>query len=454
MDRKVVQDIVPTHKRTIRNIPTKKVKVEELDGEESVPLRRVPASSSISRSQAPRMTETPPPRVPPTRVSPPSKGGRRFPNILLTFLVVFIGIAVIAVAVSLLYSKAVVTITPKTTEFEVGGTYTAKKEAGASSTSLVYEALTVTASQTQNVPAADGPLIQTKTKGTVTLFNEQTTAQKIVAGTRLANSDGEIFRTSTTVTIPAGKAGAPGKIDVGVLADAAGASYNMSLSDDEDFTIVAYRGTPKYTTVYAQLKTALTGGFSGNRKSISAEVQKAAIDSLKESLETKLLEDVKAKIPEDSILYPSAHTIVYETPEPVSKDAQTADIVVKGTLHAAVLKKSAVLKAAATKELDRFPAPTYKTAGLEDLKFTLINSKDFSPQKGTPLIFSLKGPITLTGSFSEDALKKDLQGISLQESTAVFARYPSIANAYALITPFWIRSFPNSPEKIKIEMKK
>lgn len=42
----------------------------------------------------------------------------------------------------------------------------------------------------------------------------------------------------------------------------------------------------------------------------------------------------------------------------------------------------------------------------------------------------------LTGTISEKKLKEELKGIKLKDSSAIFAKYPSIANAYALITPF------------------
>lgn len=446
MDRKIVQDIVPSNRRTIRNIAPRRLSVEEEDGVEEVPIRRTPASSSIARSQA-RLTPPPPRR--PLKISPPGK--RRFPSILLTFLIIFISIAVIAVALSLLYSKAAVTITPKTANIDINGTFTAKSIGDGG---LIYETITVTSTVNQIVPATDGPTISIKAKGTATLYNEQPAQQKLVAGTRLSNVDGEVYRTTATIVIPAAKPGAPGKIDAVILADQAGAEYNMPLTGPTDFKIVAYKGTPKYETVYAKLKTAVTGGFAGTKKTIAPEVQKVAVTSLKESLTTKLLAEVKKKISKESVLFTGAYTIEYETPEPVSKSAENAEISVRGTISAAAFKKTTLLKSIAAKELDKFPAPTYDIRGIENLKFTLINSKDFSPRKATPLIFSLKGPVTLVGTFSDIALKNELKGTYLKDSNTIFARYPSIANAYALITPFWMRSFPNSADKIILEIKK
>lgn len=464
-EKKRVQDIVPSNKRTIRSVPTKRhVPVDEQEGDvqEPVPIRRAPPQISINRAQTRIVTPAPQPRRPavekfpekPEKISP--SGKRRLTGVLLTFGIIFIGIAIIAVALSLLYSKAAVTITPKTAHIDVNGTFTAKKEGDptASAGSLVYIVATTTGTADQTVPATEGPLIETKAKGTVAFFNGQTTQQKIVAGTRIANSDGDIYRTSATIVIPAGATGTPGRIEATVVADQAGAQYNMSLSGPTEFKVVAYKGTPKYETVYAKLKTAITGGFSGKKTTIAPDVLKAAQQTLRDALTTKLLDQARKQVTKDQILYNNAYAIEFETPEPVSKGADSAQVTIKGTLTAAIFNRTALLKSIAAKELDKFPAPTYDISGLDDLKFTVVNSKDFSPRKGSSLIFTMKGPINLTGTFSETALKEELKGTYLKNSNGIFAHYPSIANAYALITPFWMRSFPNSADKIIIEIKK
>ncbi|MDP3962756.1 MAG: hypothetical protein Q8Q03_02745 [bacterium] len=421
MDRNkknVVQDVIPSGRRSIRRVPARQE-------EPSVRINRV-------------------------RSIPPRPRKRRLPGAIVSFLVIFLGIAVIAVALSLLYSKASVTITPKTAKFDVKGTFTAKKGSGSP---LAYDVITLSDSAQQSIPATDGPLVQTKAKGTVYLYNAQKVQQKIVAGTRLSNSKGLVYRTVATVTIPAGGS-SPGSVSIGVLADQAGSQYDMQLGTaDPNLKVVAYKGGDKYTTVYGKIKTSIEGGFSGNKKVISPAVREATIESLKETLETKLVSQLKAKVPRDSVMYESAYSIEYETPEPVSGDKDTAIISAKGIAYGVTLKRDPLFKSIVGKELDNFAAPTYRVDKLEDLAFTIVNAKDFSPKKGTPLIFNLKGPILVVGTFSEEDLKNELKGTYLKQSNSVFAHYPSIANAYALITPFWMRSFPNSPDKIGIEIK-
>lgn len=424
-DKRVVQDIVTSGRRRIREV------------EEEIPIRRI-------------RTMAPPAPVSHAKISQ-KRPHRKVPSILVTFIVVFIGIAVIAVALSLLYSKAAVTITPKTAHFDVSTIVTTKKSVDSS---FGYDVVSISTTSVKTVPAVDGPTIETKAKGSVTLYNEQTVQQKILAGTRLSNSQGLIYRTAATVVIPPISSGkTPGNIVVAVLADQAGASYNISQSSSETLKVVAYKDGPKYSTVYAKVKTAITGGFSGNKKTISPEAQAAATQNAKDEVKAKLVAQVQKFVPKDSVMYDTAYTIDYEVADPVAKDPQTAEITVKGTLSGAEFKKNDLLKAIAPKELDKFSAPAYRIDGIEDLKFSVVNTKDFSAKKATPLIFNIRGPITLVGTFSDTALKNELKGTYLKESNAIFAHYPAISNAYALITPFWMRYFPNSVDKISVEIK-
>ncbi|MEK7463859.1 MAG: hypothetical protein AAB610_01920 [Patescibacteria group bacterium] len=430
--KKVVQDIVPTGRRSIRNIP--------IEHEVDAPVKTSRRKTTVrSAARADRDEELP-------------KRKRSTGKYVLSFFIVFVCIAVIGIALSLSYSKAVVTITPKVTDFDVNGTFTAKKNA--SGTELGYEVVSVSDEAHQVIPATSGPAVQTKAKGTAVIYNNfSSTAQTLVAGTRLSNPDGLIYRTTVTISVP-GKKTSPGSIEVAIVADQAGANYNASIADLKgDYKIVGYKGTPKYDGFYARLKTDITSGFSGNKMIIVPDAQKAAVTALQGALREQLLAKLKAAVPSGFILYDSAYTIEYTNLEPVMKENTSADIIVKGTAYAAIFKADALIKFIAGREIQKFPSDTYIVGGDANLNFKVSNAKDFSIKKGTPMIFTLSGPISITGTFSESKLKDELKGIDLKASNAVFGKYTAISNAYALITPFWMRSFPNSAEKIILEYK-
>jgi hypothetical protein len=241
---------------------------------------------------------------------------------------------------------------------------------------------------------------------------------------------------------------------VNVVADLPGESYNTTLALQKDvLKLPGYKGTDKYAGFYAKFKTDVVGGFSGNRMTLDATVKKEKIAAMQSALNDALITKIKSSIPSDSILYENAYTIEYTVPEPIMKGGDQAEIVVNGTIYGATFNSDLLIKFIAGKEIRKFPSDTYVIDGDRALSFKISNIKDFSAKKGTPAIFTLKGPVTITGILDESILRNELRGIKLEESNAIFSKYPSISNAYALITPFWLRSFPDSIDKISIEYK-
>jgi hypothetical protein len=441
MAKKIVQDILPNEGRTVRKVvmqrekkPTRLVEEEVRDLEEDTDE----LEEKIVRRKAPAK----------------KVHAQYSSKYLISFIVIFVAITIIAIALSLSYSKAVVTITPKVVSLSIDGTFTAKKSLPDNTSELSYEVISASDSESQTISAVKGPLVQTKAKGTVILYNNYSaTAQTLVAGTRLASTNGLVYRTTGTIIIP-GKKTAPGSISVTVVADQPGENYNLKRLDLKgDFKLPGYKGTPKYDGFYARLKTDITGGFLGNKMTIDPASKTASIKSIQESLKESLLAKLIQNTPKENIFYDQSYVIEYDTPEPVMQGTSTAKVTVKGTAYGAIFNRKSLIQFIAGKEIKKFPSDTYLIEGDNELSFKISNIKDFSPKKGTSMIFTLKGPVKVTGTFSEEKLKNELKGIKLIDSNAVFAKYTSIANAYALITPFWLRSFPDSINKINIEYK-
>ncbi len=440
--KKILQDIIPSNRRSIRSIPLRNKKIEVKEEFDKVKIDKE------IKEQEEIIIENPKKK----RVVKIGNSKKQSSKFLILFIIIFVCISIIGIALSLIYTKGIVTITPVILNLDVNGNFTAKKDT-VSSDQFKYEVVTVSGDSSKIVSAVNGPLIEMKAKGTVVLFNNSSTPQKLVAGTKLSNTTGLIYRTTSTITIPAKKTLA-GNVSVGIIADKTGTNYNAKLLDlTGDFKIVEFKNTAKYSLFYGRLKTDIVDGFFGYKKIVSTDIQKETEIELRDQLKAKLLAQISPIIPKDYVFFDDAYTIEYKTLESLSVSSTTASITTSGVLYGFIFNKNNLLKTVATKETRSFTAETYDINGLQNLKFTLNNSKDFLIKKDTPLIFSLKGPVTLMGTFSEENLKNQLKGISLSESNLVFKNYRSIINAHARITPFWLRSFPNSIEHIIIEYK-
>lgn len=442
MPKKIVQDIVvPNKRRSIKNIEIER----NDDSEEEKPIRKSKRVTKTELEEDIDLDEV-------VFVKKPEKKPKQkfSPRHLMSFIIIILSVVVIAIAFSLSYSKAIVTITPKIVNLDIGGTYTAKKD---SANDLSYEVVTSSLEATTTLKAIKGSLIQTKAKGIFTIYNKNTTSQVLVAGTRLSSPDGLIFRTSKTVTVPAKKTN-PGSMDVTAVADKAGSNYNLLLSENKyDFKLPGYSGTDKYDKFYSKLKSSITGGYSGNKITIDVNAKNEAIKELETDLRDKLQTKIESVVPKDYTYYNSANTIKFDVQEPRMIDSTNAELIVRGTIFAPIFKTDSLVKSLAGTEARKFPSDTYSIKGDKDLVFKLSNSKDFSAERGTSMIFTLKGNISIVGALDENKLKEELKGIKLSESNAIYNKYGAISSAYSLITPFWLRSFPDSIEKIKIEYK-
>lgn len=145
-----------------------------------------------------------------------------------------------------------------------------------------------------------------KAHGTVVIYNEYSTAsQQLVATTRLLTEDGKLFRLVAGVVVPGTSeiegSVEPGKIEAEVVADQSGEEYNI---EESKFSIVGFKGGPKYEKIYARSIAKMIGGGGTGEKlsSISEEDVKLAKQKTEESARGQLMEKIKGKLEEEEVI--------------------------------------------------------------------------------------------------------------------------------------------------------
>lgn len=394
--------------------------------------------------------------MPPT---PPKSRKRRKIWPLITAGVVVIIIAAAFVA-STFFSHATFTIVPRSIPVAVDSTYIAQGVAAPGT--LSYDVITVRASASTTVAAVDGPQVSTKAQGKVTLYNAYSNqAQRLIAGTRLSDSSGRIYRLTGSVVIPGytQKSGStiPGTVSAAIQADQAGASYNVSAGDAvSDFKIVAYKGTPRYDTMYGRVAGDITGGFVGSKKTVSPSLLASTTAQLEAQLTQSLKQQAHNGVPSGYIMYDNAFSPVYGTPVVGGTSAQSATVSVSETLYAIILKNDdLVAKAAGSQAASSFGSYGYTAPGVDSLTFTIANPKDFHPDKKTALIFRLKGNFMLVGNIPVDELKHKLAGVPLANTQAILKPYYDtvIESGSGELVPSWSK-VPSDLSRITINVEK
>lgn len=429
MEKKVVQDIVASNHRSIR-----KVEVPE--------YREV----KINRK---------PPRPPAAGGARRASGGGKRRSRLMVWVIAVICLIVLIFSVTLLFSSALVKVTPKVDIVTVKTAYSALKNPKADE--LRFDLMTIEKEGSLAVGATTVKDVSAKAHGQVTIFNNfSSTTQILAKSTRLENAKGKIYRIGPAVAVPGkmlkdGKV-IPGSVTVEVTADEAGSDYNMALADLQgDFTIPGFKGSPKYDKFFARLKTAITGGQKGPLPSAdekSVAVARAQIDN---NLKEALPKEAFAQLPDGFILFPDAYYIefVAGTPEPVT--SSEVKVVEKAILHGVIFNKKLLASKIAPQLAQKIAGDEVEPQGLESLSF---NAKD-KTTLGNPdldkLDFSLSGTIKFIYLFSEAQLKKDLAGKNSRDLPSVLTNYPGVKNVDVTLNPIWRRSFPSDAAKITIQ---
>jgi len=157
------------------------------------------------------------------------------------------------------------------------------------------------------LPATGKKNVQQKAEGVITIYNNYSSdPQVLVEKTRFLSPDGKTFLLKERVVVPGAKV-VSGKIsassiDAGVIADKAGAEYNIG--PQSKFTIIRFKElgfTDKYEKIYGSSKEAMKNGFIGERayptdadiKNGKAQAEKQLKDYTDSELSLQIPQDFK-----------------------------------------------------------------------------------------------------------------------------------------------------------------
>lgn len=472
MKKNVVQDVVPS-KKSIRNltlssrsgvsraplektIPSKnRFEDDEFTRpvaiKQQAPLRIEPTNqitSQINRSvEAPSVPPRTPVDVPSYKYEydEPRKSSKKW-------LYVALGVLVLAIAfgVSAFFKSAVIRVSPKQESVSLSGTFKATKDTTDVSL-LGFQVVTVSKDAEKTVEATGQQQVDKKAQGRIIIYNETTQVQKLVATTRFETPEGLVFRLPVAVSVPAAttKSGktVAGSVEVLVVADKTGASYNVGL---KDFTLPGLKNDSKYKLIYARSKTEMTGGFSGIQKVVSKDVMDKADADLSAELKETLAKEIVSQIPSNFILYTSSLSYKFNPVEQSEGGESGAILRKRGTTSAVIFDKAALSRAILGKVAPDSTADLVKITNLESLEFN-YGTEPFDPASDTILSFTLKGTPSLVWVFDENKLKTDLLGLSREKAKVILTTYDTVQEAWVETHPFWNQTIPKDATKVTIE---
>ncbi len=369
-------------------------------------------------------------------------------------VVVLLIIAGFGYGISSKFAHVTVRITPKQGRLLVSNVYEATR--GVQTGLKFVLASNLQDEATLSVTATGKEQVQDKTHGQIVVYNNYSTqAQPLVATTRFQTSAGLVYRTPFAITVPGMTKGSdgsmiPGQVEITVVADKAGANYNIEPSD---FTIPGFKGNPKFDKFYARSKVAMTGGFIGERGKVS-EVDKAKAEvELKKLLTIKIAQKLKPQIPDDYVLFDDA--IIMDFTESILPTTDTPDkATFKMTVNATgvLLNKEELSRYLAKQQVPDYQDEPVTITNWPQLKFTLQNKNNLNVGNLEKISFKLEGNGHLVWSFDEKSLKDKLRLATDDNYQAIFDKnFPTIQTVNLVFSPPWIRTVPADESKITVE---
>ena len=438
------------------------------------------SKKSLKPKEVPEVFEAPR-RIEPIefRRNYPPKNRSRY---LLWFIALF-SLVFCFFAISLVFAKAKIVVTPKINNVTLDENLTATKDSNTSP--LSFDLVVIPGEDSENITVSGEKDVSTKATGTVLIFNAySSSSQTLSANTKLEGSNGEIYLTQNKVIVPGmSKDGTPGQVEVGINAAEPGAGYNISSSIS--FTLLGFKGTPKYSKFIATSEkgTTITGGFIGQAPDISTADESIAFTELKNTLQTELLEKATAQIPDGFILFKDAVSLDAADSDmsSVYNSDGSATLTLTGTLYGIILNEQELTQKIAEDNIEKYDGSDVYIPGIKNLIFSM-SSNNTTPNtttttSGTPstnnttantttvdtsstdsnsiatvqtINFNLSGGAQIVWKVDVNKFTNDLLGRAKSDFTQILSQYSNIDSATLTITPIWKMSIPSQTKNVNV----
>lgn len=293
------------------------------------------------------------------------------------------------------------------------------------------------------LPQEGATATEEKAGGTVTIINESSSAQPLVATTRLLSKDGVLFRIDTAVNVPA-----KGQVDVIAHADKPGLSGEIGPTQ---FTIP---GLPESTqkVIYAVSVDSMKGGVSYKRVLTQKDIDDA-VSSLSATVLAEAKSTMSAAVDRNVFTGESyTSTITGQgVDQTVGADVGSFTATVSVDVTAVYYDGNAVKKYALSQLYARVP-DGYEATGVST-DAVQITVKEADAKSGSASLgVYLEGKAIL--SADSQILNKDrFVGRAPNEVLTLLRASDAVKDASVSFTPFWLERVPTLKDHITIVIK-
>jgi len=289
-----------------------------------------------------------------------------------------------------------------------------------------------------------------KAEGVIRLYNAYSpTPEKWLAGTRFVSSNGKLFYSKAKIEVPGAEIKnekiTPSYVDVPVIAAEAGTDYNIEPSN---FSVIAFKGTPRYTKFYGESFQAMQGG--GEVPQVTNEDLEKAENNLAEKIKQSLKEDLKNRTSNSGFIFLDdifdLEVIEKNSSIQAGKEAEKFNFSLKAKAKTISLKEEEndsflqkIILGQIAKEQDFLKDKTVVSYSVDDI--------DFETGKAN---LSLKISAKTYTDLDLVSLKNSATGKTISELKESLERQNGIKRVEIKIFPIWLKNIPGDLQKIQI----
>lgn len=303
----------------------------------------------------------------------------------------------------------------------------------------------------QTFPATGEKEVAQKARGMITVNNAYGTTPQVLIATTRFEKEGLIFRTLKTVTVPGTRVVngqiSPGTVNVEVVADKAGETYNISAGK---FTIPAFNersDAGRYEKIYGQSVAPMKGGISGRAKVVTWSDYNSAKEALQDQLKKDIDNALKAQTAGLKAI--DSLSVKISKPESSAKVDEAADsftMSFNGSLKTIGFKESDLLNLI-KQYIDKNRNLNVLPEKLQ-LSYRSMNFKDID----NVLEFTVGISGDVYSKVDVDKIKKELAGKDEDEIKSYLRGIVEIESAKVILSPFWVKRIPDKPDKTLVNV--
>ncbi len=315
---------------------------------------------------------------------------------------------------------------------------------------LPGEFLSASKNMEMSFPAVGKETVAVKARGTLVVYNSFSAAlQSLVKNTRFESPDGKIFRIEKNLVIPGAEVGdgkiMASKIEVEVVADEPGESYNVGLSSD--WRIPGFKGTAKYAGFYAEATRPFSGGFEGERAAANKEdLEQAKIkieEALRNALESQMLVLMKDRF--KLIDGATEFKLLKVEMQSASSSDDKVSVFAEAEMKKLVFEEETLKKAIAEKAKSSI---TSEPARIN--KFELNYGSPQIDLAAGKMILPVNGSLVFEPDIDQNKILERVLGLNEANLKEIIFSLPGLEKANVSLWPFWVKKVPSKTQKIKI----